>query len=494
MIASGGREPERRSFRTFESKVSGAMARSLRKREELAAAFALDDVQGEAPAAVAAAGPASAAPRPTTVLRPARSDGELRQPPPPTPIAARALQGHIDLARWPKVKGWVWDPATPGERIRLELADGHKRILTAMASVNRPDLVLAGIGDGLHGFDIDLNESVLGAGRHVLHLRCADSGAEVSGSPVAVEVPATAEAAGAIIVAETPAMGGAIEPAAHDAAHHAAHDAAHHGAHDAAAIVRGTAGPPPAGQIFAAAVPDSGRFRGYIDGIDAQWRLSGWAYDPAAAEPLTVELVEGGSVRAAARASEFRDDLLAAGLGQGNCAFHIRIPGKLFDGKFRNLRVYGVGSAGREPIGNSFGMVFPRLGPRHGGSPVAVPAWEIFEQVSGTPAPATDRPGVDVIDETSAVLRQLGDRFGHAAALGLLYAYVLRRPIDNDGLATRLTRIHSNMSEYRSIVQEVLYSDEAALIHGPSKYLTLHPLRFLSVWLDGRFGMLELPA
>jgi hypothetical protein len=39
-----------------------------------------------------------------------------------------------------------------------------------------------------------------------------------------------------------------------------------------------------------------------------------------------------------------------------------------------------------------------------------------------------------------------------------------------------------------------MYSEEAGLIHGPSKYLSLHPLEFLRAWLDGRFGILELPA
>ena len=37
----------------------------------------------------------------------------------------RRLQGQIDTVDWAAVNGWVWDPKTPGKRIRLELVDGE---------------------------------------------------------------------------------------------------------------------------------------------------------------------------------------------------------------------------------------------------------------------------------------------------------------------------------------------------------------------------------
>src|SRR5215831_19042162 len=46
----------------------------------------------------------------------------------------RKLQGHIDTVDWAAVNGWVWDPDTPGERIRLELADGDIPLVTAIAN------------------------------------------------------------------------------------------------------------------------------------------------------------------------------------------------------------------------------------------------------------------------------------------------------------------------------------------------------------------------
>ena len=435
------------------------MARNLRKKKEPAEAFGLDADMAPWSAIVAGSVDAAALTGLALLDDAASGSGQAVAP-------ERLLRGHIDVAKWPRIKGWAWDPDAPEERVRLEFAEGHRRLLTVVASLGRSDLATVGIGDGLHGFDVDLNDSPIGAGRRVVTLRCADTGAELPGSPVTLDVPATA--ADTVGAADDAApLGSPQRPREETAAQ-------------------------PAASLHA----DAGRraFQGFVDGVDAEWRLSGWAYDPAAAEPLTVELVEGETVLATARALEFREDLLASGMREGNCAFYIRVPAKLFDGKFRNLQIYGRGGARREPIGKPFGIVFPRLGRLHGELPAAIRAVEIFEQVSGTPVPEGDRPSRDVIDATSAVLEQLGERFGHSAAMGLLYAYVLRRPIDNDGLATRLTRIHSDAAAYKSIVQEVMYSEEAGLIHGPSKYLSLHQLEFLRVWVDGRFGILELPG
>ena len=100
---------------------------------------------------------------------------------------SRALQGYIDEANAAAIRGWAWDPEAPGERIRLELVEGDVLLLTTIAGEERPGLVLSGIGDGRHGFDIALGDELLPEGRHVLHLRCAETGAPLPGSPVTIE-------------------------------------------------------------------------------------------------------------------------------------------------------------------------------------------------------------------------------------------------------------------------------------------------------------------
>ena len=67
----------------------------------------------------------------------------------------RRLQGQIDTVDWAAVNGWVWDPKTPGERIRLELVDGETPLVTTIASDHRPELLKRGIGDGGYGFSIE---------------------------------------------------------------------------------------------------------------------------------------------------------------------------------------------------------------------------------------------------------------------------------------------------------------------------------------------------
>ena len=109
----------------------------------------------------------------------------------------RRLEGQIDAVDWAAVNGWVWDPQRPGERIRLELVDGETPLVTTLASDHRPELVKRGIGDGGYGFSIEFPSEILAEGRHTLHLRCADSGAIVPGSPIVLdytEVPQTPRA------------------------------------------------------------------------------------------------------------------------------------------------------------------------------------------------------------------------------------------------------------------------------------------------------------
>jgi hypothetical protein len=202
--------------------------------------------------------------------------------------------------------------------------------------------------------------------------------------------------------------------------------------------------------------------------------------------------VEDAVAIAAAKANDFRADLVDAGFGEGQYAFYIRIPSELFDGTFHNLRVYAIGADRREAVGKPFGIVLPRLGFRKDMARPPVTALKIFEQVTGMTAPPSLRPSSQILDDISTTFQKLSARFGHAAALGLLYAYVLRRPIDNEGLVTRLTRIDRDLAEYRTIVEEVMYSDEAVSIHGPSRYMTLHPLASLRAWLGDKFGILEI--
>jgi hypothetical protein len=136
------------------------MARSVRKKEDLTTAF---DPDADAPGSSAVAvGAVSAPVRSAPVLRPpSTANAAVERAATPEARAERVLEGYIEVAKWPRLRGWARDPAAPGGRVRLELADGHRRVLTVVASGSRPDLTVAGVGDGLHGFDVDLNSALL---------------------------------------------------------------------------------------------------------------------------------------------------------------------------------------------------------------------------------------------------------------------------------------------------------------------------------------------
>src|SRR6266851_6505359 len=97
------------------------------------------------------------------------------------------LQGYIDEASRSRITGWVWNPQQPDSPITLDLADGDTRLAKVMANQYRSDLRQAGIGDGRHAFAVPLGEELLPSARNVLHLRCAETGTEVPGSPVIIE-------------------------------------------------------------------------------------------------------------------------------------------------------------------------------------------------------------------------------------------------------------------------------------------------------------------
>jgi glycosyltransferase involved in cell wall biosynthesis len=117
----------------------------------------------------------------------------------------RMLEGQIDTVDWAAVNGWVWDPKTPGERIRLELVDGETPLATAVASAHRSELARRGIGDGGYGFSIQFPNQIQAEGRHTLHLRCADSGAPVPGSPIVLDYTGLVETLGGLNDTPSPA-------------------------------------------------------------------------------------------------------------------------------------------------------------------------------------------------------------------------------------------------------------------------------------------------
>ncbi len=100
-----------------------------------------------------------------------------------------AIVGYLDEVTRDIVRGWAWDPTEPGRALELRvLLDG---VLTCKIIANsfRYDLCLGNIGDGRHGFSLDLRPLRLPLDAVVLHVEEDGGGEAMRNSPVRLEAP-----------------------------------------------------------------------------------------------------------------------------------------------------------------------------------------------------------------------------------------------------------------------------------------------------------------
>jgi alginate O-acetyltransferase complex protein AlgJ len=69
------------------------------------------------------------------------------------------LQGSVDLRTSTRIFGWVRDAAKPGARVQVVARTENEILSTGVADIHRPDLELAGIGDGCHAFELTFHKS-----------------------------------------------------------------------------------------------------------------------------------------------------------------------------------------------------------------------------------------------------------------------------------------------------------------------------------------------
>lgn len=104
------------------------------------------------------------------------------------------MQGHMDGAtKDGRVSGWCWYPSHPQEHVRLQVLVDDEVVGVAAAINFRPDLQVAGIGDGTHGFSFALPWSVL-SGKGTLTVQVRDELTGITlGSPILLRLGRMAE-------------------------------------------------------------------------------------------------------------------------------------------------------------------------------------------------------------------------------------------------------------------------------------------------------------
>jgi hypothetical protein len=100
--------------------------------------------------------------------------------------------------------------------------------------------------------------------------------------------------------------------------------------------------------ILAGKVP---AYQGFFERLDCQ-SLSGWAWDSSQPNtPVSVDIFDGSQKIATVRASEFRQDLVYAGIGNGQHGFSFSLPASLRNGLSHTITVKYSGL--NVPIGTS---------------------------------------------------------------------------------------------------------------------------------------------
>ena len=113
-------------------------------------------------------------------------------PPAPAETPPRPAHPHGTVEGWTEthVHGWAMDPARPHEPVSVELWDGEQLILRTPADIWRPDVAAPNGNPGLLcGFNIAMPQHLLNAPRHVLHIRIAGRGEDLSNSPLVLDNP-----------------------------------------------------------------------------------------------------------------------------------------------------------------------------------------------------------------------------------------------------------------------------------------------------------------
>ena len=100
-----------------------------------------------------------------------------------------ALVGYLDEITREHVRGWAWDPERPEDPVLLEVLVDGRPVAPIIANGYRHDLDLAGIGDGRHGFSVELDRLALPITAMVVHVQRRDTAEQLVGSPVRLDAP-----------------------------------------------------------------------------------------------------------------------------------------------------------------------------------------------------------------------------------------------------------------------------------------------------------------
>ncbi len=98
------------------------------------------------------------------------------------------LRGSIDHLSHRRIYGWAWDPDMPDVSLWVLIGITGRMLGRCRAIQFREDLTVEGIGNGWHGFTLDLPAGLLSPRQgYEISVRRDGDGAHLPGSPYVLE-------------------------------------------------------------------------------------------------------------------------------------------------------------------------------------------------------------------------------------------------------------------------------------------------------------------
>ena len=214
--------------------------------------------------------------------------------------------GFLDRLEGDTLFGWLCRSGSPEPLAFEVVTDAGVVIAEGTADQFREDLLQAKIGEGRHGFSVQIAAKDLQD--TILHLR-------VKGEDFAVPGAELALSDSSLQVGEAVTRSDRLDPAFRDNLSNSQSDAAR----QSTDVKR--------------------QFRGHLDRLEHGMAF-GWIWEVGTEDPVTFAVIsEDGQVVAEGVADEFREDLLQAGIGNGKHSFRAPVALGFFNGQKRSLRL-----------------------------------------------------------------------------------------------------------------------------------------------------------
>lgn len=95
-------------------------------------------------------------------------------------------EGFDDFLGCYSAVGWAWNPNWPNDPVKVDVYDGTTLLGSTLANGFRQDLLNAGKGNGYHGFNFSMPNSVRNGSAHSISVKFGSTATQLTGSPRSV--------------------------------------------------------------------------------------------------------------------------------------------------------------------------------------------------------------------------------------------------------------------------------------------------------------------